>query len=216
MRLRSSYKIKATVKRMANDVSVCTSNQYQDLSTTSLSHKSVDRQKQCHHVVFSDVDPDVKEVKIDEDELKDRWYSNGEYFFIRKEAKSTVRRMATTRIEESDTLSTRGLEIVDDAKEKQRKKVVKEAIRCVLDEQSKKGSSPNFLATVYHNIAHESTIISIENGANDAREAEHILEDARESWYPDSKEKTNNARRWKPRTPRMLKGLAKKIKNSNR
>lgn len=193
----------------ADKVSTCASKQYQDLPEASLSRRGAVRQ-----VLFSDVDPDVKEVEIEDAELQARWYSNGEYFFMKKEAMNTVRRMATTRIEESDTLTTRGLEIVDDAKVKRRKETINEAVRRVLDEQSKKGSNPDCLATIYNKVAHESVIVSIKTGAKDAKEAENILEDARRLWNPTCKPNSRDkkkAKSWKPRTPRLLKRLARNM-----
>lgn len=129
-------------------------------------------------VAFNE-DPHVHEVYIDNEELQARWYSNGEYFFIKKEALGVVRRMAKTNIKDTNTVSTRGLEIVDDSQRKRRKQNIDNVVRCILDEQERNGSDPKILSPLYQTLSHVCIMKSIEHAANDAKDAEQYLADTK-------------------------------------
>ena len=120
------------------------------------------------------------------EEAENRWYTNGEYFFFKKDALNTVRRMSSSNIKESDTVSTRGLEIVESKALKKRKEVISSAVQAVLNE---KGAPPETIAQVYRNATMESVMKSIDAGASDAKDAERILMDVRKDLAKASKAK---------------------------
>jgi hypothetical protein len=123
------------------------------------------------------------------EESEKRWYTNGEYFFIKKDAMNTVRRMSTSSIQESDSVSTRGLEIVESEALRKRKQAVSSAVHAVLNE---KGAPPEAIAEAYRNATLECVEKSIEMAASDAKDAECILEGVRKDL-----EKNRNGKRKK-------------------
>lgn len=132
-------------------------------------------------VAFREEPPDVVEVHIDEEELQARWYSTGEYFFIKKEALSLARRMSNTKIKDTNTITTRGLEIIEDSQVKQRKQKIDNVVRCVLDAQERSGSDPEILAPIYRQLSHSCITRSIESATDDARDAALYLADMTEN-----------------------------------
>ena len=141
------------------------------------------------------------------EEVEKRWYTSGEYFFIKKDALNTVRRMSNTTIRESDSSTTRGLEIVESEAIRKRKSLIASAVKVVLDiekqHHQQKGdrygggnsslsSSPSAsgskkvvvdpaetIAEACRMITHDSVEKSIRIAARDAHEAARILKDIR-------------------------------------
>jgi hypothetical protein len=105
-----------------------------------------------------------------------RWYTNGEYFFIKKDALNTVRRMNNSNIQETNSICTRGLEIVESEAQRRRKRAISCAVNAVLNE---KGAPPEAIAEAYRNATIECVEKSIEMAAHDAKDAESILKDVR-------------------------------------
>jgi membrane-associated HD superfamily phosphohydrolase len=142
-------------------------------------------------IVMFNEDIEVREVATPStDECQDRWYSTGEYFFIKKEAMRTVRRMASTRLEESDTTCTRGLEIVISEVVKQRKQTIESVVQAVLKEQMKLGSTrsdPEELARVYKQLNYPCIQRSIETAISDAKDVETYLADTRKTFRKKKK-----------------------------
>lgn len=149
----------------------------EDKKTSDRSRKS-GRSKGSLSVSFVEGPPKIQEVHIDEDEVKQRWYTNGEYFFIKKEAMNSVRRLATTRVEESDSFSSRGLEIVDDAQVKRRKETIDGTVQTILEAQSKRGSNPEMLSPLYKQITQSCIKESLQNATRDANDAKEYHRDS--------------------------------------
>mmetsp|Transcript_108283 Transcript_108283/g.162015 ORF Transcript_108283/g.162015 Transcript_108283/m.162015 type:complete len:203 (-) Transcript_108283:109-717(-) len=140
-------------------------------------------------VMFAD-SVNVHQIESYEESEK-RWYTNGEYFFIKKDALNTVRRMNNSNIKESNSVSTRGLEIVECEALRRRKQAISSAVSTVLNE---KGAPPEAIAVAYRNATMESVEKSIEMAASDAKDAECILKDVREDLEKNSCGKSKKAR----------------------
>jgi hypothetical protein len=168
---------------------------------------AIDIDEKPWSVAFKEDPPDVREVEFDEEEMSARWYSTGEYFFIKKEALCLCRRMCTTNIEDTDTLSTRGLEIVDDSQVKQRKKMIDNVVKCVLEEQQRNGSDPDSLAPLYQELSQSCKRRSIENAINDHKDAECYL--------ADTKKRLSAKNNTQPKMKGCLPSLFRKIARWN-
>jgi hypothetical protein len=135
-------------------------------------------------VVMFQEEPEVREFPEPFScELQERWYTSIEYFFIKKDAMNLVRRMSSTRIQDSNTVSTRGLEIVDEERVRVRRKAIDTAVHTVLKEQEERGkdADPEHLAAVYRRVSQDHVRKSIETANDDAKEAQTYLKDTRKS-----------------------------------
>lgn len=126
--------------------------------------------------MFKD-DIDVREVvKPSVSEFRNRWYTQGEYFVIKKQAMNTVRRMATTTLQDDDRICTRGLEIVDDEAVKRRKLHINSTVQRVLQEQEDqrtgKDVDPEEIAEIYREITIPAVQKSIQTAHDDAQDVE--------------------------------------------
>mmetsp|Transcript_21363 Transcript_21363/g.34373 ORF Transcript_21363/g.34373 Transcript_21363/m.34373 type:complete len:210 (-) Transcript_21363:63-692(-) len=152
------------------------------------------------HVVFKS-EADVKNVEIPgEDEMKERWYTQGEYFFIKKEAMNTVRRLGSTKgLQDDENITSRGLEIIDNTAVKERETRIKKAVGTVLrkqrslteeslDDSSTSGSPGRPLtdfeamaeiAKEYREVSSSAELTAIKKAHLDQKEAEEYLEDVR-------------------------------------
>lgn len=156
--------------------------------------RSLSENKRNAMVTFENCKPQVTEYVIDDEELRHRWYSREEYFFIKKEALSLVRRMGNTRIAESDFTSTRGLEIVDETKARERREHISEAVQKVIHGQQKKGSHPEHLASISSKHSKANVRKCVATAAEDARDVESYLADTKESWT-STQQKTKSFKR---------------------
>lgn len=135
-------------------------------------------------VVMFQEEPEVREIQEPFiSEQQERWYTSAEYFFIKKDAMNLVRRMSSTRIEDSNTVSTRGLEIVDDERVRARRKAIETAVKAVLKQQDElgKNADPEQIAAVYRQVSLDHVRKSIDTADDDAKEAEKYLKDTRKS-----------------------------------
>lgn len=166
-------------------------------------NSSVDQQRKGLAVSFKEEPPEVHEVPVDKTEIQERWYSKGEYFFIKKEALNLVRRMSSSNVKDTDSISTRGLEVVDDRRVRKRKEAIDKVVKCILETQQMNGSDPECLAPVYKNMAQPCVRQSIDNASCDAKDAELYLADARRQW--------NFAARLKQKRFRLFHSLYQKL-----
>lgn len=176
-------------------------------SDSALASTSANPTKNVRAVAFKEDPPEIREVRIDEDEVQDRWYSNGEYFFIKKEALSVVRRMSSATVQDTNSISTRGLEIIDDRRVKVRKKAIDGVVKCILEAQRISGSDPEYLAPLYQEMAQPSVRKSLENANCDAKDAEQYLADTKKQLGADEK-----TRRWRFR---LFDSLHKRFTSKN-
>ncbi|KAL3905498.1 MAG: hypothetical protein SGARI_004429 [Bacillariaceae sp.] len=164
-----------------------------------------------------------------DEELKERWYSNGEYFFIKKEAMNTVRRRVA---KDDDRTSVRGLEIVDKTCVKEREARIKEAVKIVLERQrtltedstigeadsasdrsGKRAADETVLleiAKTYHEVACCAEEIAVRNASLDRKEVEEYLKDFQQAETQETPKKTHRKQKsagkvfskmfkWKPK-----------------
>ena len=127
----------------------------------------------------------------DEAELNERWYTNGEYFFFRRDAMNTVRKRERVKgLKDDDGICLRGLEMVDDAVLKVREALVKKAIQTVLEEQrthtdsntsngdqqlSSETHHNDIIAKKYHEISYETIMKAIKIAEENQNEAQEYL-----------------------------------------
>ena len=138
-------------------------------------------------VAFKDDPPEVREVRIEEYEVQERWYSNEEYFFIKKEALRVLRRVSRSNIEDTNAITTRGLEIVDDKQVKQRKQAIDSVVKCILEAQQISGSNPEHLSPLYQEMTQECVRKSLDNANSDAKDAEVYLADTKKELNTETK-----------------------------
>lgn len=142
-----------------------------------LRSNSMQKERKIASVNFSENPPEVlQELTIDAAEIKQRWYTNGEYFWIKKEALNSVRRMSTTRVHESDNFTARGLEIIDDTQVRRRKETIDTTVQRVLEAQEKRGSSPEMLSPLYKQITQPCVKESLKSAKQNAKEAKAYME----------------------------------------
>ena len=166
------------------------------------------------HVMFkSEAEIQSFDPPCDE-EMKERWYTDGEYFFIKKDAMNTVRRLASTKgLKDDDRTSIRGLEIVDKTSVKEREARIKEAVKIVLERQRtltedttvggadsasdgsvKRAADEEVLleiAKTYHEVACCAEEIAVQNACLDRKEAEEYLKELRTDTQEKPPKKTH-------------------------
>lgn len=123
-------------------------------------------------VMFSD-EIDVREFLMPpSSEIRMGWYSQGEYFGIKKRAMNIVRRMATTKLQDDDKVCTRGLEIIEDDAVKRRKQHIDSTVQRILEEQDIGDAGSEEIAQIYRDISTATVEKSIAVALNDAHDAE--------------------------------------------
>ena len=158
-------------------------------------------------VVMFNEDVDIREVKKPSNaEFKNRWYSQGEYFYIKKEAMNTVRRMSTTKIREDERTCTRGLDMVEDTAVKRRKETIDSTVKLVLQEQEE-NNNPDEIAEIYKEMTSPCVEKSILAAQDDARAA---------ACYQAEKQPSYSQKMRRRRMLRRIQSLSKLFRRSNR
>ena len=158
--------------------------------------------KQQHHVMFQIQEEIVKVETPCDEEIKQRWYSQGEYFFIKKDAMNTVRRLGSCKsLKDDESISSRGLEIVDNELVKEREARIKKAVSTVLKKQRSLTEDSSIddgsastgrhfrasaatieIAKEYHEISTSAEFSAIKKASIDQKESEEYLEDTKRQW----------------------------------
>jgi hypothetical protein len=121
---------------------------------------------------------DVPASSTSAEKDEDLWYSNREYFFMRRRATNMAKRMEDCDDEKD---CSRGLEIVENNAVTERNKRIQELVQEVLQKQGQ-DADPEELAEISRNVSKDSRRKSLENAVYDAKHAEQYLSDTRKSW----------------------------------
>jgi hypothetical protein len=134
----------------------------------------------------------------DQDEMRERWYQRGEYFFIKNDAMKTVRKMASAKglADDDDQKSSRGLEIVGNAAVQERAARIKRGLDVVLTRQripteetaegevdgtgnmqKENGDTFEEMAEAYHDMAASAELLARNRAWLDRKEAVEYLQD---------------------------------------
>lgn len=114
---------------------------------------------------------------------EDVWYTNSEYFFMRRQATNMSKRINHCDEEED---CSRGLEIVESTAAEQRNKRIQDLVQAVIQRQGQSADAEE-LAAVSRKASEGSMRKSLENAIYDEKQAIQILSDTRKAWRRKSK-----------------------------
>jgi hypothetical protein len=121
---------------------------------------------------------DVPASSTSAEKDEDLWYSNSEYFFMRRQATNMAKRMEDC---DDEIDCSRGLEIVENNAVKERNKRIQGLVQEVLQKQGQ-DADPEELAKISRKVSKDSRRKSLENAVDDAKHAKLYLSDTRKCW----------------------------------